>query len=221
MTNNNELSHSPIGNEVGSSIESFGDEWRNWLVTGGIAVILILSIVLFRSHNASNEEKASRMLGEARNGQALQSILSQYPSTSAAKLALLQMAKAQYDNGDYVAAQSSYQDFLSKYPTHPMAAIAEMGKIHCTEGLGNTEVALAAFSQFATKNPDHFLMPSAIFGKARCLQDLKRYAEARATYEDFLAANPKSPWASDVNEALKQLDSEARKPSIKLCIKDN
>jgi len=217
MTNNNELNPpQPIGNELGASLESVGEEWRSWLVSGGIAVILILSVILYRSHNASNEEKASRMLGEARNGQALQSILSQYPGTSAAKLALLQMAKAQYDSGNFVAAQSSYMDFLSKYPNHPMAPMAEMGKIHCMEGLGSTEAALAAFSQFATKNPDHFLRPLAIFGKARCLQEMKRYTEARTTYEDFLAGNPKSPWVNDVNEALKQLDSEARRPSIKM-----
>jgi len=217
MTNNNELNHvHPNENELGASLESAGAEWRNWLITAGIAVVLILSILLYRSHSANNEEKASRMLGEARNGQALQSILSQYPNTSAAKLALLQLAKAQYDNGDFVASQSNYQDFLSKYPNHPMAAMAELGKIHCTEGLGNTEVALAAFSQFAAKNPQHFLMPMAVFGKARCLQELKRYEEARTTYEDFLASNPKSLWTSDVNEALKQLDSEARRPSVKM-----
>ncbi len=217
MSNNNDLKPTqPIESELSASLESVGVEWRNWLVTAGIAVILILVVILYRTHNANNEEKASRMLGEARNGQALQSILSQYPNTSAAKLALLQLAKAQYDNGDFVAAQSNYQEFLTKYPSHPMAAMAELGKIHCTEGLGSTEVALAAFSQFAAKNPQHFLMPMAIFGKARCLQELKRYAEARTTYEDFLANNPKSPWANDVNESLKQLDSETRRTGIKL-----
>lgn len=217
MSNNNELNHAqPIENELGALTESAGDSWRSWLVSAGIATILILSVILYRAHNANNEEKASRMLGEARNIQALQSILTQYPGTSAAKLALLQSAKAQYDNGDFVAAQSNYQDFLSKYPTHPMAAMAELGLIHCTEGLGSTEAALTSFSQFAVKHQQHFLMPIAVFGKARCLQELKRYTEARATYEDFIAANPKSPWLNDVNEALKQLDSETRRPSVKL-----
>lgn len=217
MTNNNEVSHAqPIGHELSDSLESTGAEWRSWLVTGGIAAILVLSVILYRANSANNEEKASRMLGEARNGQALQSVLSQYPGTSAAKLAMLQFAKVQYDGGDFVAAQASYQDFIAKYPQHPMLPMAELGKIHCLEGLGNTESALAAFSQFATKNPQHFLAPMAVFGKARCLQELKRYEEARVAYEDFLANNPKSPWTSDVNEALKQLASEARQPSIKM-----
>ncbi len=217
MTNNNELSPiEPAGNKLTDAFGGERAEWQKWIIPAGIVAILILSVILYRSHSASNEEKASRMLGEARNGQALQSILSQYPSTSAAKLALLQLAKAQYDMGDFVAAQASYQDFLFKNPTHPMAPMAELGKIECTEGLGNTEAALTAFGQFVAKYPQHFLQPMAVFGKARCLQDLKRYPEARATYEDFLASNPKSHWSSDVSEALKQLDSEARQPSIKL-----
>ena len=217
MTNNNEVNHAlPVENELTASLENTGVEWRSWLVSAGIAVILVLAVILYRTHNATNEEKASRMLGEARNVQALQSLLSQYPSTSAAKLALLQMAKAQYDNGDFVAAQASYQDFLAKNPAHPMATMAELGKIHCTEALGSTEAAMTAFGQFAARNPGSFLTPIAVFGKARCLQDLKRYAEARATYEDFLAGNPKSSWLGDVNEALKQLDSEARRPSVKM-----
>ncbi|MEI7880928.1 MAG: tetratricopeptide repeat protein [bacterium] len=217
MTNNNELSPlQPAGHELGETLSSANEEWRSWLITAGIAAILVLSVILYRAHNVNNEEKASRMLGEARNAQALQSILTQYPGTSAAKLALLQTAKAKYDNGDFIAAQSSYQDFLSKYPSHPMAAIAELGIIHCTEGLDRPEAALKAFGEFAAKNPQHFLMPMAVFGKARCLQDLKRHAEARTTYEDFIANNPKSPWLNDVKESLKQLDTEARRPSVRM-----
>lgn len=206
----------PVINELSATLEAANTEWKNWVITAGIAAIIVLSIILYRSHNARNEEKASQMLGEARNAQALQSIMQQYPGTSAARLALLQSAKAQYDNGDFAGAQAGYQDFLKKYPTHPMAIMAELGNIHCTEGLGNLEVALKDFTDFAARNPRHFLMPMAVFGKARCLQEMKRLEEARTTYEDFIAANPRSPWVSDVNEALKQLASESRRPSVKL-----
>jgi TolA-binding protein len=218
MTNNNELHHAhpPVSNESGATLASSNEDLKSWIISAGIAAIVVLSVILYRAHNTTNEETASRMLGEAQNGQALQAILTQYPGTSAAKLALLQLAKAQYDSGDFVAAQSSYQGFISKYPSHSMVTMAELGSIHCTEGLGNTEAALTAFGQFATKNPQHFLTPMAVFGKARCLQDLKRYAEARATYEDFLAANPKSPWIYDVKESLRQIESESRRPVVKM-----
>jgi outer membrane protein assembly factor BamD (BamD/ComL family) len=200
-------------------LESLGEgskEVKSWIITIGVAAVIILAVFLYRANKTGNEAKASRMLGEARNVQALQSILKQYPSSSAAKLARLQMAKSQYDNGDIIAAQASYKEFLSLYPTHPMAGIAELGLIHCDESSGQTEKALAEYSSFTTNKPNHFLTPTAIFGKARCLQALKRYDQARATYEDFLAANPTSDWKDDVDEALKQLDREARTPAVKL-----
>ena len=202
--------------DVTETLTETANEFKSWLISAGIAVVVILAIVLYRGNKTSNEQKASRMLSEARNVQALQAIMNQYPGTSAAQLSLMQMSKAQYDNGDYIAAQASYKSFLAQYPSHPMAGIAELGLVQCTEGLGQTEQALSAYSSFAAKNPTHFLTPTAIFGKARCLQTLKRYKEARATYEDFLAAHPKSEWQNDVEESLKQLDREARTPSVKL-----
>jgi len=191
-------------------------ELKSWLISAGIAIVVVLGVFLYRSNRDANEGKASRMLSEARNVQALQAIMNQYPSTSAARLSLLQMAKAQYDNGDFQSSQVSYKEFLSKYPSHQMASIAELGLIHCTEGMGQTEQALAAYTAFSGKNKDHFLTPVAIFGKARCLQSLKRYSEAKATYEDFLVTHPKSDWENDVEEALKQLSREARNPSVKI-----
>lgn len=217
MNNDNQQNQNQtVINELGATLEAANTDWKNWIITAGIAAVIVLAVILYRSHNANNEEKASRMLGEARNVQALQSIIQQYPGSSAARLALLQAAKAQYDNGDFVGAQAGYQDFLKKYPAHPMAAMAELGIIHCTEGLGNLEAALKDFTAFAARNSQHFLMPMAVFGKARCLQEMKRYTEARTTYEDFIAANPQSPWINEVNEALKQLAAESRRPSIKL-----
>lgn len=201
------------------ALETLSDgakEVKSWIITAGVAAVIVLAIVLYRANKAGNEEKASRMLGEARNVQALQSILTQYPSSSAAILARLQMAKAQYDNGDYIAAQTEYKEFLSKHASHPMAGIAELGVIHCLESSGQTEKALEEYTRFTTTKPNHFLVHTAVFGKARCLQALKRYDKARATYEDFLAANPKSDWKNDIEEALKQLDREARTPTVKL-----
>jgi TolA-binding protein len=191
-----------------------GDRWQGWLASTAIAVVVVLAVVFYRGHKASREETANRMLGEARNAQALTAIRTQYPGTAAAKLALLQIAKTQYDAGDYVMAMSSYADFLSQHPKHPMAPMAELGKIHCTEAMGQTADALAAYKDFVTRFKDGFLTPLAVFGQARCLQQLRRYDEARATYEDFLAASPKTPWKGEIDDALKQIAREARQPLV-------
>ena len=191
-------------------------EIRSWIITVAIAAVIVLAIFLYRGNRESNENKASRMLGEARNIQALQAVINQYPSTAAARLSLLQAAKAQYDNGDYVTAQATYREFLSKNPGHPMASIAELGMVHCTEGMGQAEQALAAYVDFYGKHKESFLAPVALFGKARCLKSLKRYGDSKATYEDFLVSHPKSEWQGYVEEALKQLERDSRKPGVNM-----
>jgi outer membrane protein assembly factor BamD (BamD/ComL family) len=179
---------------------------KQWLAPVGIAVAVIAAVFLYRHQKESGEAKASRMLGEARNTAAFQAVLSQYPRTSAAALAQLQLAKAQYDNGDLITAQSSYDEFLRKHADHPLAAIATVGQIQCQEALGQTVEALAAYDAFVAAQPDHFLTPTALFAKARCLRNLERLAEARAVYEDFLVAHPKSQWQGEIEEELKQLE---------------
>lgn len=204
----------PAADDVATLSADLWAQAKQWLTTLGIAVAVIAAVFLYRHQKESGEAKASRMLGEARNTAAFQAVISQYPRTSAAKLAQLQLAKAQYDNGDLMTAQSSYDGFIRKNPDHPLAAIATVGKIQCQEALGQTAEALAAYEAFATANPDHFLTPTVAFSKARCLQQLKRFDEAKAVYEDFLVAHPKSHWQGEIENSLKQLERERRRAQI-------
>lgn len=191
--------------------DSVKEQWKGFAIKSGLAVVVVLGVFLYRTHRQSSEDQASRMLGEARNVQALQAIMTQYPGTPAARLALLQTAKALYDSGDYAAASASYTDFTTKHPKHPMVAVAHLGKIACMEAMGKIPEALAAYSAFLNEQSGSFLIPSALFGKARCLEQMQKYDEARAVYEDFLTANPKSLWKNDVEENLRQLDRDSRR----------
>jgi outer membrane protein assembly factor BamD (BamD/ComL family) len=191
--------------------ETMKEQWRRWGMQIGLAAAIVIALFLYRAYKQNQEDQASRMLGEARNAQALQAIMAQYPGTPAARLALLQTAKAQFDAGDFASAAASYAQFATKYPKHTMIGMAELGKIECWEAMGQTDEALAAYSAFVTANPGSFLMPLAQFGKARCLEQLKRYGEAKAIYEDFLVAHPESQWKTDVEENLSQLDRVTRK----------
>jgi outer membrane protein assembly factor BamD (BamD/ComL family) len=190
--------------------------WKEWAIKGGAVAVVVLAVLLYRVYRQSSNEQASRMLGEARNVQALQAIISQYPSTPAAQLALLQTAKAHYDAGDFVTAASLYGEFARKHPKHRLADIAEMGIIQCMEAMGRIPEALTAYSTFAATHTNSFLAPVALFGKGRCLEQSGRRDEARTLYEDFLAAHPKSQWKQDVEESLRQVERDSRKPSVRL-----
>lgn len=192
------------------------DQWKNWLGSTAVVVVVLVGLMLYRSHKANEEAAANRMLGEARTVQALTAIRTQYPGTPAAPLALLQIAKSQFDSGDYLAASTSYNEFLADNAKHPMASVAELGKIHCSEAMGQTAAALAAFKAFAEKNPDSFLAAEATLGYARCLQQLGRLDEARTAYEDFLTAHPKTPWKGEIEDALKTVERAKHKPAAAL-----
>ena len=196
--------------------ETLKQEWRRLAIGLSLAIVVAAVVIGYQAHTRSSIESAARMLDQAKNSQHLAAILDQYPSTPAAQVALLTLAKSQYDSGDYVQAKSSYAKFEQQFAKHPLIAVAQLGQIHCTEAMGQTAETLGAFTAFASNHVDSFLLPEALFGEARCLERLGRRAEAKAIYEDFLAAHPKSPWQTDVEEALKILDREMRKPVVRL-----
>jgi TolA-binding protein len=189
---------------------------KKWLPSVLVVAAVLIATTTYRAHKTHSAEAASVMFGGVKNAQQFQDIVNQYPGTGPAQLAMLGLAKSQYDNGDFVLANSTYTDFEKKYPKHPMVSIAQVGRIHCLEAMGQTAEALAGFTAFASNHVDHFLTPLALLGEGRCLERMRRYDEAKAVYEDFLAAHPKSDWRDDMDEALTMLKRDMRKPSVKL-----
>lgn len=171
-----------------------------------VAVFLVVGVPIFmvRNHRDSAKSKASALLSSAAQPGDLANIVKDYPDTPAAPVALLHLARTQYDQQDYAKAQSSYEDFLSRFATHELAPVAKLGKAHCLEGKGMTEEALKSFETFLSSNKGHFLTPQALMAKARCLYHLKKEKEAQIVIEDFLVANPKSPWKPHAEEMLEE-----------------
>ena len=183
----------------------------------GLSAVLIVAIgvTLYQSRKQSSLERSFQMLSVAQSGQQLSEIVQQYPSTPAAQVAMLTMAKAYYDGGNYNQASVTYSDFEKKYPKHYMLAAARLGRIHCTEALGMTEEALNQYSGFVTENTNSFVRAEAIMGKGRCLQQLGRLAEAKALYEEFVAANPDSAWTQHAETMLADVTRDMKRAAPK------
>jgi tetratricopeptide (TPR) repeat protein len=171
-----------------------------------LALLIVVGGRVYRGHKAQAKVNASAMLMSARTVQDLEALVEQYASTPSAPLAMLKLAKAYYDFGNYDLAFNRYVDFLERYPEHEMRGIAELGKLHGLEARGQTREALDGFERFVAANPGHFLEAQAVFGKARCLEQAGRKEEARVVYEDFIAARPDSGWATRAEEMLKTMD---------------
>jgi predicted negative regulator of RcsB-dependent stress response len=172
------------------------------------ACVLGIGGYVFTQTNQKNKiEEASSRLGLARQMQDLEAVAAQYPSTPAAPLAVIQLAKSYYDNGDYDMALNKYMEFEQKYSKHELLPAAVMGRLHCTEARMQFQEALTGFQDFVKQYPDHSLKNFALFGQGRCLEQLGRPDEARVIYENLIASdtNQESEWVPRAEEALSDL----------------
>jgi predicted negative regulator of RcsB-dependent stress response len=188
------------------------DLWTTHGTRATLAVCLVLAAAIgwriYQHRTEGQERKASEKLLTARTPQELEALIAAYPSTDAEPLALLRLAKLQYNMGNYDVAFTKYSQFLAKHPAHPMAKAADMGKIICTEAKGDWPAAQNAYATFVQQNPKHYLLPQALLGKARCLWLMGRLDEARVAFEDFVATYPEKRWTSVAEEALATIKKE-------------
>jgi tetratricopeptide (TPR) repeat protein len=187
--------------------------WR-WTVVIVLAILILGGYQMFRMNQRAQIERASAMLMSASNLTTLQDIIKQYPTTPSAPIALLLLARSQFDSGNYALADGAYADFQMRYPTHFMAITAQLGRFHCLEAMGQVEGALDGYAEFVRNNSSHFLAPLALLGKARALTILGRYGEARIDYENFIASHPDSQWSREAESALSLLDRSRPSPPV-------
>ena len=173
----------------------------------GILIAAAIGIAIYRYYGSSmaSKQEAVEKLFSAKSTQDLELLLKNNPSSQISPLALLKLAKVQFNSGNYDMALSKYVEFKTKYADHELADAAEMGKLHCMEARSQTQEALAGFTAFASTKTNHFLYAEAVMGQARCLEQQGRQKEAVAVYEDFIAAHPDSVWSSKIEDLLAAL----------------
>ena len=184
-------------------------------ITVGLVLLVAVIVMAYVTQQRRSSETASQQLGVADSSKQLEELLAQYPSSSAAPIAMLALAARHFESGAYDQSVIQYIHFLQQYPKHSMAAMAKLGKVMCFEARGETEQALTGFTRFVKDHPGHFLLPQALMGEARCLQQANRMTEARALYEDFIVAHPDSEWKSQMEMAMSFMEREQREAKEK------
>jgi len=189
------------------SLREFGRQNATKIAIAVAVMALIIAVPAFyRAHRQSERREASNLLNSWRDLSQLEEIVDRYSSSPTAPLALLQLAKAHFDNGNYPFAEEKYNEFIASFGDHLFAPVAELGIAHCAEAQGQTQRAIYAFKSFATQYPDHFLKTQALFGQGRCHEDLNQLQEARVIYETIVADDPEGIWISRAEDALDRIN---------------
>lgn len=170
-----------------------------------VATIVVLTSRSMATRKAAKISEAEQMLMTAQTPEQLQDLVKTYKSTPTAPVALLDLAKTLFNQGDYAEARTQYELFARNYKNSDLMPIAQFGLAHCTEADGNYTAATEEFKDFLTKNQDHYLNAAAILALARCLEQAGNLDESRIVLEDFLAENTESQWAGVAENSLKML----------------
>jgi len=169
------------------------------------ATLVILASKGISLQKSSKLAEAEDLLLRAQSPQQLEDVVNRYGSTPAAPVALLDLSKTHFNNGDYFQARAQYERFLQEYKKNELRPVAEFGLASCSEADGDFDGAIAQFTTFIEEHADHFLQSSATLALARSLEQANRLDDARILLEDFLAENATSQWAGQAENALQQL----------------
>ncbi len=189
-----------------------------WPAITALLAVCALVFFIVNKRQASEEtiNAASLSLAKVQNNDvaALQQVVSNFPNTPSAPVALLTLAQSHYHLGNYEGAEASYTRFSAEYAGHEFAPVAVLGLIHCQEARGGQEeAALSAYRSFIATYAAHtYLTPQATFGAARCLIALTKLDEARVVYDDFVAGQDEdSSWTYLAEEYLERLDVKSKR----------
>lgn len=196
--------NSPPPQMAGPTVPEWVSEYK-WPVVGAVAAVaVVVGFVSWTKSGAQHAEMdAAARLQQAQSVNDLSAVFNEFPDTKAAPMAMLRLAKVQFDQGMYDEALKNYDEFLRRYPGHSFAEAGELGRVHCLEATGRVEEALKGFQDF--QKGMRFLTPQAVIGQGRCLRALARTNDARIVYEDFITANSKSAWAPRIRELLNEV----------------
>ena len=204
-----EMTQIPENDVLGEieNLKKFGKQHAAKIAIAVVVVALVISVPAFlRAHRQAERREALKLLDTWSDLGQLEEIVDRFGSSPTAPLALLQLAKALYDNGNYPLAEEKYNEFIVSYGDHLFAPAAELGIAHCAEAQGQIQRAIYAFKSFATQYPDHFLKTQALFGQGRCHEYLNQLDEARIAYETIVASDPEGIWISRAEDALDRVN---------------
>lgn len=205
MEHNPQADHELEQHEV-TQVLDFIKQYGKMIGIGLLAAVVAVVVSKGCSHQKAQKMiQAEDLLLKAQAPQQLEEIVDDYKATPAAPVALLDLAKTYFNNGDTFLARAQYDRFLKEYKKHELRPVADYGLACCTEADGDFDSAAALFAEFIKTQDGHYLQSLAVLGMARSLEQAGRLDEARIVLEDFLAENADSQWAGQAETALQQL----------------
>lgn len=178
-------------------------------------VVLVLAWVFYDYYTELQEKKGASLLASGLQAesseqrvQTLESVISDYGRTDAARWSRLELAHIDYKEGRYEAAAAKYKEILDALPaTSPLAPLTRLNLAQSYELAGQYDQAIVQYGKL--KQAAGFTS-QALLGLGRVHMAKDDPAQARQAYEELLASleeNPDPVIKSQVEAKLTVLDA--------------
>jgi tetratricopeptide (TPR) repeat protein len=198
---------------------------KEFVIGGIVALVVVLSVVLFRLWEDKKEGEANQKLSLAlerveaaispspqatpANTQGalekLDELTKDFPRTYAGRIALLYKGSLLLKMEKFDEAIQAFQDFLSKMgkeKSYGLLALDGLGFAY--EGKKDYEKAIENYKQIITTD-EKFESGEAYLKIGRCYEKLGKNKEAVESYQSFLRASPKSLLSNAISRKVSLL----------------
>lgn len=184
------------------------------MVLASVAILLLVGLGLswWWQQRMARDAEACRLFADATSAQGWKQVVEQFPGTSAAPLALMQLAQEARERGALDEALEWTEQFLNQHPRHPLRPGAELSRAMVWEAQGKAAEARSAYEAMAAAQPTHPYAGAAAVGRARLLIAEGNAAAARQILADFIAESRSSAFAAEARRVLRTLPEEPTTP---------
>jgi TolA-binding protein len=120
-----------------------------------------------------------------------------YPNSVRLPDVSLWLAKSDFNQGDYVAAQDGFAEFAKRWPTDSRVSNALYLAARSAYQNQNYTATVDFVSQLAQRTPESTLIPDARFLQAEALVEQARHAEARDLLNAIIRRYPNADWIAE------------------------
>jgi predicted negative regulator of RcsB-dependent stress response len=197
-----------------NAFEEFLDRnQKNLLVLALLLVIAAVGFVVYRGIQKSSEETAGAALNKAEDITALQAVVDQHASTSAAGSAMVLLANKQWDDGQQDAAVTTLQKFVAENPGHPARPAAQASLGSKLMAQGKTGDATQVFESLAGDSSAGYIAPFALISLGDIAKSAGDLEQAEASYTKVRTEFPDSSFAETASRRLAILKA---KPPVEI-----
>lgn len=193
-----DISKSDVGFLGQFEPDVFWEQHGRKIVAGLVAVLAVGLAIFYRQRQGiQEEERAAARLATARDLNALETIVRDYPGKEVAAQAMLRLGDLHFHEGRLPDAAAVYQRFLTSYPQHNQAPAALFSLAAIQEAGGNFDAAKGQYLQLVSSHPDAYTAIAAKLGAARCAVKLGQKKEARQLYEELMPVIQGTQWQTE------------------------